>query len=167
MVLALPASAQVSSTERNTLLVNSGGWKYVYCSGSSVRVSGSASNKQVWEKRGTRNIYNTTVNRYLYCPERDGGFASTDCVCSSGVENYHEKLSAVGGTGPANITVNTPIYIAPNNNFNACLKVINTDRVQAPCAIEPWRNQTCRTNTGTPFTPAQHAAPCFQFRLNN
>lgn len=168
LILALPASAQVSSSEKGTLLVKADGWKYVYCSSSStkVKVTADASRKQKWVKRGSRQIYNETIGKYLYCPERDGGLAPTDCVCSSGVENYHEKTSAVTGPAPASITLNRSIYIGPNNNFNACLKVIRTNEVHAPCAITPWRNQNCRSGSGTSFSSAEHAAPCFEFRLN-
>ncbi|MCU0755502.1 MAG: hypothetical protein MUE46_10330 [Xanthomonadales bacterium] len=171
LAFALPVSAQVSSTERNTLLVNADGWKYVYCSSSStkVKVTSDASRKQRWVKPSrSRQIYNETVNKYLYCPERDGGLAPTDCVCSTNqAENYHEKTSAVTGPAPASITLNRSIYLGPNNNFNACLKVIRGNEVHAPCAITPWRNQNCRAGSGTSFTSAEHAQPCFQFRLNN
>lgn len=160
-------SGSVSASEGRTLLVDADGWKYVYCDGSRVKVSSSSSKKQRWVKRGTRNIYNESVGKYLYCPERDGGYAPTDCVCSSKVENYHEKTSVTGGTGPANISLNRDIYIAPNNNFNACLKVIRGDQVHSPCAIEPWRNQSCRANNGTSFSSVEHARPCYKFRLNN
>jgi hypothetical protein len=161
------SGGSADSGSSNTLLVHAGGWKYVYCSGSAVKVSGSASNKQRWVKRGTRTIYNESVGKYLYCPERDGGYAPTECTCSSRSENYHQKTSATGGTAPATISTNRDIYIAPNNNMNACFKVIRGDRVHAPCAIEPWRNQTCRKDNGDSFSSSEHAAPCNKFRLNN
>jgi hypothetical protein len=154
------------SGSSNTLLVHDGAWKYVYCSGSTVKVSSSSSKKQRWVKRGERSIYNETVKQYLYCPERDGGYAPTLCKCSGSSENYHTKTSKTGGSAPATIPLNRDIYIAPNNNMNACFKVIRGDQVHAPCAIEPWRNQTCRKDNGDSFSSSEHALPCNKFRLN-
>jgi len=162
-----PTPPPTDSGSSNTLMVQDGSWKYVYCSGSAVKVSSSSSNKQRWVKRGARNIYNESVKKYLYCPELDGGYAPTECECSDRVENYHQKTSATTGSAPATISLNRDIYISPNNNMNACFKVIRGDRVHSPCAIEPWRNQTCRKDNGDSFSSSEHAAPCNKFRLND
>jgi hypothetical protein len=155
------------SGTKSTLLVHDGSWKYVYCSGSAVKVSSSSSKKQRWVKRNTRQLYNETVKKYLYCPERDGGYAPTNCTCSDRAENYHTKTSATGGSAPATIPTNRDMYIAPNNNMNACFKVIRGDQIHSPCAIEPWRNQTCRKDNGDSFSSSEHALPCNKFRLND
>lgn len=157
-------------SERNTLLAwHNDQWKYVYCTGSQVKVSASSSQRQHWSKNGTvRKIYNETVQKWLYCPELAEGYAPAECECrSSESEEYHEKLSATTGAAPASITLNNEIYIAPNNNMNACLKVIRGDQVHAPCAVQPWRNQRCRDQRGDNFSITENGLDCGLFKLNN
>ena len=86
-------------------------------------------------------------------------------------------------TAPASITSNEEIYIGPNNNMNACLKVVKKKsngslRIHSPCALEPWKTkQKCSQAGDYNMLLNEYAAPdgstenvhnleCNEFRLN-
>ena len=173
----------------DTLVVKSGGsWYFVYCSGQDVKISRDPSKKQTWVKRGDRNIARSNGTK-LYCPERGGGYAPTTCKCDSKTENYHEKRKADRSkfepdqTAPARISTDEEIYIAPNNNMNACLKVLKKKsdgslRIHSPCALEPWKTkQKCKKEADYNLLLNSYEDPmgsdknvhnldCNEFRLN-
>ncbi|NRA44423.1 MAG: hypothetical protein HRU09_05655 [Oligoflexales bacterium] len=174
----------------NTLVVkHDNKWHFVYCSGTKVKVSRDWSKKQTWVKHGTRNL-GVLNGPKLYCPEKEGGYAPTKCTCENRHENYHEKRKADKSkfednvSAPAKISQNEEIFIGPNNNMNACLKLLkkNSDsslRIHAPCALEPWKtNQKC--SKGGDYNALQneysavdgsnasvHELDCNEFRLND
>lgn len=176
----------------NTLVVkNNDQWYFVYCSGNEVKLSQDSDKMQTWEKQGTRNI-GIPGGSYLHCPEKGTvqGTAPTTCECNDQIENYHEKRKAEAShfednvTGPASITTNEEIYIGPNNNMNACLKVVKDKasgelQIHSPCALEPWKtNQKCKQEGDYTFlmdnyedpsgsSKTVHELDCNEFRLNN
>ena len=173
----------------DTLVVKSNNqWYFVYCSGQDVKISKDINKKQTWVKSGTRNIRLLNGPK-LYCPERAGGYAPTACKCSSSNENYHEKRKADDSmfkpnvAAPAKITTDEEIFIGPNNNMNACLKVVKKKsdgslRIHAPCALEPWKTrQKCKKEGDYNLLSNDYSAPdgsnksvhdldCNEFRLN-
>ena len=143
--------------------------------------------RQTWSKKDTRRIKNGN-GKWLHCPERNGGYSPTLCKCNYSKENYHEKRKSIplryGKSAPARISTNQGIYIGPNNNMNACLKVVKNKRsgelmIHSPCSREPWKTrQKCKPNghyrelsrnyvDPKGSSRSVHQLDCSEFRLNN
>ncbi|MFK7824974.1 MAG: hypothetical protein AB8G05_12510 [Oligoflexales bacterium] len=173
----------------NTLVVMSNNkWYFVYCSEQDVEISRDMNKKQTWVKYGARNL-GILDGPMLYCPEKGGGLSPSTCKCSNEIENYHEKRKSDPSKfeddtpAPGSITPNEEIYIGPNNNMNACLKVVKKKsngslQIHSPCALEPWKTyQKCKQEGDYNVLLNDYIGPdglsenvhnldCSEFRLN-